>query len=95
MYLGLQITHSGRFARPDVWNRPAPLAACHHPILDRRFADGVRVATDAELDRLVDDYIAAARLAYDCGFQFVDAKACHGYLGHELLGATTRPGWSG
>ena len=92
LYLGLQITHSGRFARPDVWNRPAPLAACHHPILDRRFADGVRVATDAELDRLVDDYIAAARLAYDCGFQFVDAKACHGYLGHELLGATTRPG---
>jgi hypothetical protein len=28
----------------------------------------------------------------DCGFQFVDIKACHGYLGHEMLGATTRPG---
>ena len=28
LYLGLQITHSGRFARPDVWNVPAPLAAC-------------------------------------------------------------------
>jgi len=92
LYLGLQITHSGRFARPDVWNVPAPLAACHHPILDRRFPNGVRVFTDAELDRLVDDYINAARLAYDCGYRFVDAKACHGYLGHELLGATSRPG---
>jgi 2,4-dienoyl-CoA reductase-like NADH-dependent reductase (Old Yellow Enzyme family) len=92
LYLGLQITHSGRFARPDVWNVPAPLAACPHPILDRRFPSGVRLFTDDELDRLVDDYISAARLAYDCGYQFVDAKACHGYLGHELLGATTRPG---
>jgi NADPH2 dehydrogenase len=92
LYLGLQITHSGRFARPDVWNISAPLAACHHPILDRRFPNGVRVLTDAELSRLVQDYISAARLAYDCGFQFIDAKACHGYLGHEMLGATTRPG---
>ena len=92
LYLGLQITHSGRFARPDVWNVPAPLAACRHPILDRRFPDGVRVLSDADLDRLIDDYIAAAKLACDCGYQFVDAKACHGYLGHELLGATTRDG---
>jgi 2,4-dienoyl-CoA reductase-like NADH-dependent reductase (Old Yellow Enzyme family) len=92
LYLGLQITHSGRFARPDVWNKSAPLAACHHPILDRRFADGVRVLTDAEIDRIIDDYAAAAKLAHACGYQFVDAKACHGYLGHEMLGATTRPG---
>ena len=92
LYLGLQITHSGRYARPDVWNKSAPLAACHHPILDKRFTDGVRVLTDAELDRLIDDYAAAAVLAYAGGYQFVDAKACHGYLGHEMLGATTRPG---
>ena len=92
LYLGLQLTHSGRFARPEVWDKPAPLAACHHPILDRRFADGVRVLTDDEIARIVEDYAAAARLAWACGYQFVDAKACHGYLGHEMLGATTRPG---
>jgi NADPH2 dehydrogenase len=92
LYLGLQITHSGRFARPDAWNTAAPLAACHHPILDKRFAGGVRVITDAEVERTVDDYANAARLAEQCGYQFVDAKACHGYLGHEMLGATTRPG---
>ena len=95
LYLGLQITHSGRYARPDVWDKSEPLAACHHPILDRRFPDGVRVITDAELERLVHDYVAAARLAYDCGFQFIDVKACHGYLGHEMLGARTRPGQYG
>ena len=92
LYLGLQITHSGRFARPDVWDKSAPLAACRHPILDKRFAGGVHVLADEEIERIVDGYGTAARLAQECGYQFVDAKACHGYLGHEMLGATTRPG---
>jgi 2,4-dienoyl-CoA reductase-like NADH-dependent reductase (Old Yellow Enzyme family) len=92
LFVGLQLTHSGRHARPDVYDRPAPLAACAHPVLDRRFPDGVRVIEDGELDRLVDDFVAAARLARDAGFQFVDVKACHGYLGHELLGARHRSG---
>ena len=92
LYVGLQLTHSGRYARPDVYDRPAPIAACTNPILDRRFPGGVRIVEDAELDRLVDDFVAAARLARDAGFSFVDVKACHGYLGHELLGARTRSG---
>ena len=92
LYVGLQLTHSGRYARPDVYDRPAPIAACANPILDRRFPGGVRVFDDRELDVLVDDFVAAARLARDAGFRFVDVKACHGYLGHELLGARTRGG---
>jgi 2,4-dienoyl-CoA reductase-like NADH-dependent reductase (Old Yellow Enzyme family) len=92
LWIGLQLTHSGRYARPDVHDRPAPLAATHHPVLDRRFAGAMRILTDDELDRLVDDFIAAARRAWNIGFQFVDVKACHGYLGHELLGARNRSG---
>ena len=92
LYVGLQLTHSGRYARPDVYDRPSPIAACANPILDRRFPEGVRVFEDAELDALVDDFVAAACLARDAGFRFVDLKACHGYLGHELLGARTRDG---
>ena len=30
--------------------------------------------------------------AKNAGFAFVDIKHCHGYLGHEFLSATTRPG---
>jgi 2,4-dienoyl-CoA reductase-like NADH-dependent reductase (Old Yellow Enzyme family) len=92
LFIGLQLTHSGRFARPDAYDCPAPLAGAAHPLLDRRFPSGIRVLTDAELDRLIDDFVAAATLARDCGFQFVDVKACHGYLGHELLGARGRAG---
>jgi len=90
--IGLQLTHSGRFARPDVWNRPDPLAGASQPILDRRLAQPARVLDDGELDRIVDDFIAAARLVASAGFQFVDVKQCHGYLGHELLGARHRTG---
>ena len=31
-------------------------------------------------------------MAWKLGFDFVDIKHCHGYLGHEFLSAHTRPG---
>jgi 2,4-dienoyl-CoA reductase-like NADH-dependent reductase (Old Yellow Enzyme family) len=92
LVVGLQITHSGRYGRPNEWGHPEPLAAANHPVLDRRFPGGVRVFTDDELDRLIDDYVRAAHLAQRAGFAFVDVKHCHGYLGHELLGARHRRG---
>jgi NADPH2 dehydrogenase len=92
LYIGLQLTHSGRYARPVEKMRSAPLAAYHHPVLDLRFPEGVRVLLDDELDRLVEQFVNAARLAWDAGFAFVDIKHCHGYLGHELLSARERAG---
>ena len=47
LWIGLQLTHSGRYARPDVYDRPAPLAGARHPILDRRFPNGVHVVAPA------------------------------------------------
>ncbi|MDP1803637.1 MAG: NADH:flavin oxidoreductase, partial [Acidimicrobiales bacterium] len=73
----LQLTHSGRWS---VEPRPARV----DPLLDARRPGPV--LTPAELDSIADDYVAAARLARDAGFDFVDVKACHGYLLHELLG---------
>lgn len=92
LLVGLQLTHSGRWSRPTVFDRPEPRAAVAHPVLDRRVPGGVPVMTDDELDRLVEEFAAAARLAQDAGYRFVDVKACHGYLGHELLGARARAG---
>jgi len=92
LVIGLQLTHSGRFAKPDAHDVPAPLTAYAHPVLDGRFPTAPRVLTDAEIDRLVDQFVVAAKLAAGAGFQFVDIKQCHGYLGHELLGGRTREG---
>ncbi|MBI1901625.1 MAG: NADH:flavin oxidoreductase [Planctomycetia bacterium] len=95
LLVGLQLTHSGRFSKPTSAG-PAPRIAYHHPILDGKFgidpADDSVIWTDSELERLIESFVAAARLARDVGFQFVDVKACHGYLLHELLSAFIRPG---
>jgi NADPH2 dehydrogenase len=92
VYLGLKLTHSGRFAKYREDFSPDPQVAYAHPVLDRRFPKGVRMLSDDDLDRLCDDFIAAARIVRDLGFHFVDLKHCHGYLGHELLSAVDRPG---
>ena len=47
---------------------------------------------DEELYGLIETYVRAVGLVAEAGFDFVDLKACHGYLGHELLGAFERPG---
>ncbi len=94
LLIGLQLTHSGRFARPTDKKRLAPQILYRHPLLDRKFnlpADQP-VMSDDDIARLIDGYIAAARLAQRAGFDFVDIKHCHGYLGHEFLSAVDRPG---
>ena len=80
--VGLQLTHSGRWSRPE--GTPQPQGAYAHPFLDGRVGP-VEVLTDAELDDLVGDFVAAAVVAQRAGFDFVDVKHCHGYLLHELL----------
>ena len=93
LLIGLQLTHSGRYARPTA-DGPAPRIAYRHPVLDARLGitSDRPVLTDAELDALVEQFVAAARLAQQAGFAFVDVKHCHGYLGHELLSGRQRPG---
>jgi NADPH2 dehydrogenase len=88
---GLQLTHSGRWSRPDA--APRPRTAYRHPILDARLGVGESaVFSDDELDELAEVYIAAAVLAGEAGFDFVDVKHCHGYLLHELLSGHDRTG---
>ncbi len=92
--VGFQLTHSGRFCRPNDKSRWESLVAHRHPILDRKFqvTRPEQVVTDEWVAELVGDYVRAARVARDVGADFVDLKHCHGYLLHEFLGAHTRPG---
>jgi len=95
LLVGLQLTHSGRFSRPNHAGLE-PRIAYHHPLLDAKFGidprDSSVVWTDDDLERLIDDYVVAAGVAQNVGFQFVDIKACHGYLLHEFLSARRRAG---
>lgn len=92
--IGLQLTHSGRYARPNDKKKLEPRTAYRHPLLDPRagVVDDTPLLSDGDLDQLVADFVAAAVLAQKAGFAFIDVKHCHGYLGHELLSGYDRPG---
>jgi NADPH2 dehydrogenase len=94
LVIGYQLTHSGRFCKPNDKKRMEPRVAFRHPILDRKFnvTSDAQVFTDSEIEELIQCYIRAAKIAWDIGVDFVDIKHCHGYLLHEFLGAHTRPG---
>jgi NADPH2 dehydrogenase len=94
LLIGLQLTHSGRYCRPNEHAKPEPQILYRHPILDRRLgltAD-YPLLTDGEISEIIADFVRAAHVAREAGFDFVDIKHCHGYLGHEFLSAHTRGG---
>ncbi len=94
LVIGLQLTHSGRYCRPNRRDTPEPKILYHHPVLDSRVGiDGSKPPLgDDEIRRIIDHFIETARLSAQAGFDFVDVKHCHGYLGHEFLSAVDRPG---
>jgi NADPH2 dehydrogenase len=88
LLIGLQLTHSGR------WSYTGPLIVRRSRTLDpiKQVDADSPLLDDAYLARLVEAYAAAARIAWDAGFDFVDIKQCHTYLLNELLAARHRQG---
>lgn len=94
LLFGLQLTHSGRFARPNENKKLEPKILYDHPLLSKifNFKPDTPIMTDGEIEELIAEFVRAAKQAYEIGFEFVDIKHCHGYLGHEFLSAYSRPG---
>jgi NADPH2 dehydrogenase len=94
LLIGLQLTHSGRYCKPNSHSRPEPHILYHHPILDGRLglSRDFPLLADGEIGEIIEAFHRAARIAWELGFDFVDIKHCHGYLGHEFLSAHTREG---
>ncbi len=94
LVVGLQLTHSGRFCKPNDKKRMEPRILYPHPILNKKFGlkEDYPLMSDEEIDSIITDYIKGAVLAHQAGFHFVDIKHCHGYLGHEFLSAYDRDG---
>ena len=88
-YTVIQLTHSGRYSRPA--GKAEPIVAVSNPWLDVEGTE-YRIITDSELEKLEDEFVKAAVLAREAGFDAVDIKACHRYLNSELLSAFTREG---
>ncbi len=87
----MQATHSGRYSKPH--GVPEPLIAYNSPIFEKNGPiPEERIVSDDYLKRLIKRMGEAAYLAQKAGFDGVDIKSCHRYLGSELLSAYTRPG---
>ena len=93
LLIGLQLTHSGRYSHPHDDAKLESVTAYCHPLLDEKFhSSAANVVSDGELRNIIRHFIDAAKLAQEAGFDFVDVKMAHGYLGHELLSGFERPG---
>jgi 2,4-dienoyl-CoA reductase (NADPH2) len=90
--LVLQLTHSGRFSKPE--GTPRPIIVQRNAHLDplHGLPADYPVVSDDELAAIRDDFVEAADLAASAGFDGVDIKACHGYLLSETLAAHNRSG---
>ena len=65
LLIGLQLTDSGRYSRPNAHGRPEPRILYHHPILDPRLgltAD-YPLLRDAEIEDIVESFHRAAVMA--------------------------------
>ena len=87
-----QLTHSGRVSKPH--GTPEPVVAMWNPHYDSRcfVSPDYPLVDDDYIDRLVERFGVAAKLAEEAGFDAVDIKSCSGYLFCELMCARTRAG---
>lgn len=96
---GIQIGHAGRKASADVpwrggrqlandaggWDTIAPSAMAFGDNLPRV----PRAMNEADLQRVKNDFIAAAQRVLQAGFNFLELHAAHGYLLNEFLSPLT------
>lgn len=87
----MQLTHSGRYSRPDGY--PEPLIVYNNPLFEKdNPIPTERILSDDQLDRVRNDIVEASYLAQLAGFDGVDIKSCHRYLISETLSGYLRKG---
>ncbi|MEU6461532.1 NADPH-dependent 2,4-dienoyl-CoA reductase [Streptomyces sp. NPDC046976] len=80
--IALQILHFGRYAYHQDLVAPSPLQAPISPFTPRELSD-------ADVERTVEDYVRAARLARHAGYDGVEIMGSEGYLINEFIAART------
>jgi 2,4-dienoyl-CoA reductase-like NADH-dependent reductase (Old Yellow Enzyme family) len=71
-----QLTHSGELSHPDFSKRVCvkPLAGFGGEQVDEEY-----------IEKTIDQFVTAAKIAHNAGADGVDFKNCHGYLGSQLV----------
>lgn len=71
-----QLTHSGELSNPN-FSRRVTVKPLH--------GFGGEQLSEEEVDKIIDQFVLAAKIAHDAGADGIDMKFCHGYLGSQVL----------
>jgi 2,4-dienoyl-CoA reductase-like NADH-dependent reductase (Old Yellow Enzyme family) len=74
--LFIQLTHSGELSEPQFSRR-----VCVKPLP----GFGGDLLSEEEVEKIIEKFVLAARVAHDAGADGIDVKLCHGYLGSQFL----------
>jgi 2,4-dienoyl-CoA reductase-like NADH-dependent reductase (Old Yellow Enzyme family) len=71
-----QLTHSGELSNP-AFSRRVTVKPLH--------GYGGDLLTEEEVDKIMDSFVMAAKIAHNAGADGIDMKLCHGYFGSQIL----------
>ncbi len=71
-----QLTHSGELSSPEFSRRVTP-----NPLPGY----GGELLSEEEVEGIMNDFVTAAKIAYDAGADGIDLKLCHGYFGSQMI----------
>ncbi len=74
--LVFQLTHSGELSNPEFSRRIT---------VNPLYGYGGELITEEEMDKIMEEYVLAAKITHDIGADGIDLKLCHGYLGSQVL----------
>jgi 2,4-dienoyl-CoA reductase-like NADH-dependent reductase (Old Yellow Enzyme family) len=71
-----QLTHSGELSHPKFSKRVTvkPL-----------YGYGGDLLSEHDVEKIMDDFVLAAKIAHNAGADGIDMKLCHGYFGSQIL----------
>lgn len=84
----IQIFHGGARS-PESLIGMQPWSASAHTMSHPKQPVEVRAATEEEIERVIEDFVKAAKRAAEAGFDGVELHGAHGYLIHQFLSTAT------
>ncbi len=82
-----QLTHSGEISHPDFSKR---VRVTKEPLYGY---ENSTLIGETEINKIMDEFVLAAKIAHDAGADGVDLKFCHGYLGSQILRPFNKENW--
>ncbi|MBI9104398.1 MAG: hypothetical protein JEY99_18420 [Spirochaetales bacterium] len=72
-----QLTHSGEISHPGFSKRVTPKKLAGF--------DDATLLEEEDVEKIMDSFVLAAKIAHDSGADGIDFKQCHGYLGSQFV----------